>query len=394
MEELVFYKQDILDKVHSIDMKKTLIREVVSLASKFGFSGNIWHRYVVYHMIKEENVFSLRYEYSKNRATNLDRLALPDFEIWKNIYDFKLDDNLENFEVLEFAKKSGGEEIVNIIDKTCDKLDSTVNVEEFMQVIIELYQNNGAGELVLYKAFRINESQNNLKLLGVQDIERVTFDNLIGYEIQKSKLIKNTEDYLKGRVANNCLLFGDAGTGKSSSIKALLNKYYGQGLRIIEVYKHQFNRINDLIDMIKNRNYKFIIYMDDLSFEEFEIEYKYLKAVIEGGLQGKCDNVLIYATSNRRHLIKESFNDRKENGQDKHSTDTVSEKLSLADRFGVTIYYGRPERKEYKSMLLELARRKDVKLPEDEILYLANQWELSHGNISGRMAQQFINTLV
>ena len=122
----------------------------------------------------------------------------------------------------------------------------------------------------------------------------------MGYEAAKKKLIDNTEAFVEGRPANNCLLFGDAGTGKSTSIKGILNEYYDRGLRIIEVYKHQFQDLNEVIAQIKNRNYRFIIYMDDLSFEEFEIEYKYLKAVIEGGLERKPDNILIYATSNRR----------------------------------------------------------------------------------------------
>ena len=135
------------------------------------------------------------------------------------------------------------------------------------------------------------------------------FENA-GYEIQKEKLVDNTKAFVEGRKANNCLLFGDSGTGKSTSIKAILNEYYSQGLRMIEIYKHQFKDLSSVIAQIKNRNYRFIIYMDDLSFEEFEIEYKYLKAIIEGGLSKKPDNVLIYATSNRRHLVKETFKDK------------------------------------------------------------------------------------
>ena len=162
---------------------------------------------------------------------------------------------------------------------------------------------------------------------------------------------------MKGRRANNCLLFGDAGTGKSSSIKAILNQYYDQGLRMIEVYKHQFKDLNDVIAKVKNRNYKFIIYMDDLSFEEFEIEYKYLKAVIEGGLERKPENVLIYATSNRRHLIRETFRDKADRDEELHTNDTVQEKLSLVARFGVTIYFGSPDKKEFQEIVRVLAEK-------------------------------------
>ena len=223
----------------------------------------------------------------------------------------------------------------------------------------------------------------------------MTLDDLIGYETQKQKLIENTEDFVHGREANNVLLFGDAGTGKSTSIKAILNQYYAQGLRMIEVYKHEFQYLSQIISEIKNRNYRFIIFMDDLSFEEFEIEYKYLKAVIEGGLETKPENVLIYATSNRRHLVRETWSDRSDMSQDElHRSDTMQEKLSLVARFGVSIGFYRPSQKEYFEIVTELAKKyPQIGFSQEELLLKANQWELSHGGISGRTAQQFINHL-
>ncbi len=173
-----------------------------------------------------------------------------------------------------------------------------------------------------------------------------------------------------------------------------MNQYYDRGLRIIEVYKHQFQDLNDVIAQIKNRQYKFIIYMDDLSFEDFEIEYKYLKAVIEGGLERKPDNILIYATSNRRHLVRERFSDKEDRNDDLHTNDTVQEKLSLVSRFGVTIYFGSPEKKEFQQIVLTLARRHHINMDEQELLLKANAWELQHGGLSGRTAQQFIDYLL
>ena len=163
---------------------------------------------------------------------------------------------------------------------------------------------------------------------------------------------------------------------------------------MIEVYKHQFEDLNDVIAQIKNRNYKFIIYMDDLSFEEFEIEYKYLKAVIEGGLEKKPDNILIYATSNRRHLIRETFKDKADRDEELHTNDTVQEKLSLVARFGVTIYFGKPDKKEFQKIVKTLAERNGLTMPEDQLLLEANKWELNHGGLSGRTAQQFIDNLL
>ena len=216
---------------------------------------------------------------------------------------------------------------------------------------------------------------------------------MIGYEIPKKKLTDNTDAFVEGRKANNCLLFGDAGTGKSTSIKAIANEYYDRGLRVIELYRHQFRDLNDVIAQVKNRNYKFIIYMDDLSFEESETEYKYLKALIEGGLEKKPNNVLIYATSNRRHLIRENYEDKEEVRQDMHTSDTVQEKLSLAYRFGETIYFGGPDQKQFQEIVKGLAARYGIAADEKELLAEANKWELAHGGLSGRTAQQFIDHL-
>ena len=248
----------------------------------------------------------------------------------------------------------------------------------------------------LNKAFRISDNDGKLQFHAINNMEQVALDDLVGYEIQKKKLVDNTEAFVQGRKANNCLLFGDSGTGKSTSIKAIVNEYYDKGLRMIEIYKHQFKDLSNVIASIKNRNYKFIIYMDDLSFEEFEIEYKFLKAVIEGGVETKPENILIYATSNRRHLIKENWSDRndvvQENGM--HQSDTMEEKLSLVNRFGVKINYSKPMKKEFNHIVLELAHKNNIQMDEKELLLEANKWELSHGGTSGRTAQQFINYIL
>lgn len=258
------------------------------------------------------------------------------------------------------------------------------------------YKDYGVGMFGLNKAFRIDDTpQGSFTFRAINNMDTVMLDDLVGYEIQKKKLVDNTEAFVQGKKANNVLLFGDSGTGKSTSIKAIVNQYYKDGLRMIEIYKHQFKYLSEIIAEIKNRNYRFIIYMDDLSFEEFEIEYKFLKAVIEGGVETKPENILIYATSNRRHLIKESWNDRndQDNSNDRHHSDTVEEKLSLVNRFGVTINYSKPTQKEYFDIVLHLARRAGVTLPDEQLRAEANKWELSHGGISGRTAEQFVSYL-
>lgn len=266
-------------------------------------------------------------------------------------------------------------------------------MEGFFTAVTEFYRDYGVGMFGLNKAFRIQDrTDSKLVFLPINNMDKVMLSDLVGYEIQKKKLVDNTRAFVEGKKANNVLLFGDSGTGKSTSIKAIVNEFYDQGLRMIEIYKHQFKDLSNVIAAVKNRNYKFIIYMDDLSFEEFEIEYKFLKAVIEGGVETKPDNILIYATSNRRHLIRETWSDRNDVQQDEgmHRSDTMQEKLSLVNRFGVTINYSKPSQKEYFDIVIHLAAKSGIKMSEDELKAEANKWELSHGGISGRTAQQFI----
>ena len=300
---------------------------------------------------------------------------------------------------MDYKSGNSGGKVFNrrVRDRICDlsrALAATQNVEHFKRTLTQFYKEFGVGKLGLHKAFRVEHPENSdVEIIPITNIAHVHLDDLVGYEDAKKKLVDNTKAFVEGKKANNCLMFGDAGTGKSSSIKAILNQYYDQGLRMIEVYKHQFQDLNDVIAQIKNRNYKFIIYMDDLSFEEFEIEYKYLKAVIEGGLEKKPKNVLIYATSNRRHLIRETFRDKQDRDEDMHTNDTVQEKLSLVARFGVTIYFGSPDKKAFQEIVRVLAKKNGINMPEEQLLLEANAWELSHGGLSGRTAQQFIDYL-
>ncbi len=389
------------------DLKELLFEtanRLLELSVSHGFAGNLWHTYLTYLLASHENAYSTSCEIIGEITGSINRAALHDFAIFKELFDYDFSDmeavlGTDCLSLLLCYEGSGGHGKVfnqRIRDRICElagQLSEAGSDEEFMVTVTRFYGDFGVGKLGLHKAFRVEHTENGAKIVPITKIAHVHLDDLIGYEIAKKKLVDNTEAFINGRKANNCLLFGDAGTGKSSSVKAILNQYYDKGLRMIEVYRHQFHDLNDVISQIKNRNYKFIIYMDDLSFEEFETEYKYLKAVIEGGLERKPDNVLIYATSNRRHLIRESFRDKEEREEDLHSNDTVQEKLSLVARFGVTIYFGKPEKKEFQEIVRQLAKRNDIGMPEDELLAKANKWELSHGGLSGRTAQQFIDYL-
>ena len=268
--------------------------------------------------------------------------------------------------------------------------------DEFFALVTELYKNYGVGMFGLNPAFRIKTVNGNLEFCPINNADKIRLSDLVGYEYQKKQLTDNTKAFIDGKPANNALLYGDSGTGKSSSIKALLNEYYDSGLRMIEIYKHQFSELSAVISHIKNRNYRFIIYIDDLSFEDHEIEYKFLKAVIEGGVESKPENILIYATSNRRHLIKETWNDRNdmEHNGEIHRSDTIEEKLSLSSRFGVLINYSSPDKQEFNEIVKTLARREGITLDDETLCHEANKWEMRHGGVSGRTARQFINYLL
>ena len=381
------------------------VNQILELAGSHGFEGNLWHNYLTFLLANDENAYSTECEIVGEIEGSINKVALHDFAIFRELfaYDFHILEEALDVDCLsileDYQNVRGHGKVFNkrIRDRICElskKLGKSESAEDFKAIVTQFYKEFGVGKLGLHKAFRIEHTEDGAEIVPITKISHVHLEDLVGYEIPKQKLVENTEAFVEGRRANNCLLFGDAGTGKSTSIKAILNQYYDQGLRMIEVYKHQFQDLNDVIAQIKNRNYKFIIYMDDLSFEEFEIEYKYLKAVIEGGLEKKPDNILIYATSNRRHLIRETFKDKTDRDEELHTNDTVQEKLSLVARFGVTIYFGKPEKKEFQQIVRALAEKNGIEMPEEQLLLEANKWELSHGGLSGRTAQQFIDYLL
>ncbi len=389
--------REILDQIHAL----------LDLSTKYGFNKNLWHNYLAYLLAMTETPFTLVSEKVGATEGSVTEFAKNDLHIFKQLFDYDFHPleealNLNCFTIIENYEAVGKKDAIynkNVSEKVRELSESIENAgtdEELYNVVTDFYARYGVGKFGLNKAFRVvEENEEGDLLIPITNCSEVVLDDLVGYEEQKRQLVANTEAFVQGRKANNVLLYGDAGTGKSTSIKAILNQYYDQGLRMIEVYKHQFKDLARIINEIKNRNYRFIIYMDDLSFEEFEIEYKYLKAVIEGGLEPKPENVLIYATSNRRHLIRETFRDNTDKDEeDIHRNDTVQEKLSLSARFGVSIGYFKPRPNEFYDIVLELAHRNpDITLSDEELKRQAQIWEVRHGGFSGRTAQQFVDDL-
>lgn len=385
------------------------IKRILDISTAYGFDTNLWHNYLTFLLISNENSFSLTCERTgASEDGTVNYLAKQDFRIFKALFDFDFGPieralGIDCFTTICSYKAVAKRERVynrNVSEKVRElslKIAAAEGEEEIFRLVTDHYKRYGVGLFGVNRAFRIrrNGAGGRLDFVPINNADSIRLDDLVGYKIQKEQLVTNTRAFVEGKAANNVLLYGDSGTGKSTSVRAVLNEYYDKGLRMIEIYKHQFRDLSDVIAQIKDRNYFFIIFIDDLSFEEHEVEYKFLKAVIEGGVESRPDNILIYATSNRRHLIKETWNDRNDmefNGEI-HRSDTMEEKLSLSARFGVLINYSIPNRQEYHEIVEALAAKQGIKMERDKLLLAANTWELRHGGVSGRTAQQFINYL-
>lgn len=391
-------------KIHKIYAE---IKRLLDLATSYGFDTNLWQNYLTFLLITNENSFSLTCERKgASVGGSVNYLAKQDFKIFKKLfhYDFapvEKELGIDCFSVITNYKAIAKRE--QIYNKTVSgwvralsaKIAAAKDENEVFDLVTEHYRTCGVGMLGMNRAFRIRGSGATLEFCPINNASSVRLSDLVGYESQKKELADNTRSFARGGKGNNVLLYGDSGTGKSTSIKAVLNEYFEDGLRMIEIYKHQFKDLSTVISLIKNRNYRFIIYIDDLSFEEHEIEYKFLKAVIEGGVEERPDNILIYATSNRRHLIKETWKDKNdmEFQGEIHRSDTVEEKLSLSARFGVLINYSAPRKDEYLTIVRELVKRENIEIDDSELCMLANRWELRHGGVSGRAARQFVDYL-
>ena len=411
-------KTDLISRIYSE------IRKLLEISTNYGFDKNLWHDYIAYIIASNENPFSLTAERAEIKEGSVEKIVLGDMKIFNRLYayDFSFLEKslgincfttISSYSSIHKRSQLYNRNVSDKIRKLSDAIGYSLEnckntgasedeaAVDTLEIVNTFYRKYGVGIFGLNAAFRIVEGTDDLKFVPINNTESVMLDDLIGYDIQKNRLRQNTEAFLAGKPANNVLLFGDAGTGKSTSIKALINEYYNDGIRMIELYKHQMRQLSSVISAVKSRNYRFIIYMDDLSFEEDETEYKYLKAVIEGGLENRPDNVLIYATSNRRNLIRETWNDTKDVELDKHRSDTLQEKLSLVSRFGVTIPYMRPNKKEFEEIIVKLAEKEGLigdssdesgeKLSRESLLAEANKWSVGHGGMSGRVARQLLD---
>jgi len=404
LDQLLIYRNIMTDELvqdvrtfqastHS-ELPFDLFYKLIQKSEQLGLSGNLLKSYIIYLIAIDENTLSIMAETTSGRiGDSLRAAAIHDIAILKKFINQDIA-FFENTDLLinHYAPTSNTRKsYLEVLQPYFLSMHETDSHEEVLDQLIKHYVSYGYGELANHTAFRWHKDKG---LQGIANCDPIRLTDLIGYDRQKNALIKNTESFIAGRPACNVLLAGDRGTGKSSSVKALVNHYCSQGLRLVEVAKHDLPYFHDIVTVLGSMGKKFIIFLDDLSFEEFEIEYKYLKSIMEGGIESKPNNVLIYATSNRMHLIKENWNDRNEKNGDVHSSDTVNEKLSLSDRFGITLTYISPSQIEYLKIIEELAVKNHITIPLDILQSEALKWERAHAGRSGRTAQHFIMHLL
>lgn len=409
-------KDEVINKlkqlVNTVYSEESGLEEAVYCYNEFFFSlincgTDSLKNYIIDKIIFDENPFSLRAQIDNGfkSAAQIEKAAAMDLENLQIISKISpqtiKDELLKDYIHTEFE--------TSVIERLPEWNTSAENTETDNEYIMDLrtkfyqsdkwaecidelkqfYKNYGCGMFLKYRAFIWQEHQ----LTGAVNADKISLSELIGYEAERSMIINNTLQFLKGNRANNVLLYGDRGTGKSSTVKALLNEYFKDGLRLIEVAKADLFELPDIIKCIKDRSQKFIIFIDDLVFSEDDESYNALKAVLEGGIEVKPDNVLIYATSNRRHLVKEYFNERAADNGEVHANDGVQEKLSLADRFGIIVIFSTPDKKGYLEIVDGIAANRNIKIDNEKLHSEALKWELWYNGRSPRTARQFVDWL-
>jgi predicted AAA+ superfamily ATPase len=386
-----------------MSLMREVASDIVDEAESMSLSGDLWETFLALRLAQDDNALGRAAELSSVPAGSVVGLALS--ELWslhkivgaaRTIVDNSAElDGLRLLKNYEPALKRAfpPNPALGSVSKLAEAFAESLTPGEMMSALLGFYTSCGSGMFSLHKAFLWLPETG---LMPVKDPDPQSFAALLGYDDQKAELLANTKLFLSGQAANNVLLYGDSGTGKSSSVKALMNEpdFIASGLRMIEVGKEQISEIPEIMRIIGCRNYRFILFLDDLSFEDYEVGYKHLKALIEGGVERKPENVVIYATSNRRNIVREVWKDRKASSDDVHGWDTMQERLSLSDRFGITIWYGSLDKERYLEIVRFFADEYGISIAQEELERLAMRWEIGRGGFSGRTARQFVQHLL
>jgi len=371
-------------------------------------TGVSWQDYLLVQLLRADNALTQQAQQSESYSAALIAAAQHDLRALQHLYSWT------GKQVSQWVQEKSGLEVTPVVWET-EPTQPTVqvlsqqriwsrlkNLDDWATLLPELtafYQQVGIGLFADYRAFRWQTGQSTGQptgqLLGVSYPDPIRLEELVGYETQKTVLQKNTEALLAGYRALHVLLYGSRGTGKSSLVKALLSTYGAQGLRLIEVSKADLCDLPTIVDQLRHLPQKFVIFVDDLSFEEDDDAYKSLKVVLEGNITARPQNIVLYATSNRRHLIREFFGDRPRpsDADEIHQWDTVQEKLSFSDRFGLTLTFEPADQETYLAIVRHLAQQANLELETEQLEFRALQWATRHNGRSGRTARQFIDFL-
>ena len=391
--ELVEFREKYPSSPAKNRMESFLQSEVAALliqqAEKLGISGNLLPAYIVHLLAEGGNVAARTIEavgsYGKGLLDSLGDdmiLLLPYLKVKTTVVIGRDNPFLNNYHP---AKKEQNLFETNLLQRLVEMKTITSAARH----LLRHYEKWGSGMMARYTAFRVGAGGT---LIGIADFPVFNWDDLLGYEDQKYKLLTNTQNFMEGRPANNVLLTGARGTGKSTGVKALAAMFAADGLRLIQIGRDQLELVAPVLEKLNEiRSKKFILFFDDLSFDEGESGYKYLKSAIDGSVTAQPDNVLIYATSNRRHLLKETWSDRNDALEaEVYRQDSANESISLSDRFGLILHYSTPSQEEYLQIIDHELRKAGVRLSKEELRLEGVRWEMEHSGRNGRIANQFV----
>lgn len=391
MRELLIYrnilKDKVIKKINKSDLDRKKLFDSAALLIKEGikrsYSGNILKNYIYDLIKKDENIFTISADTGKEDE-NIHKLTMKDIQSIKE-YISKTTELFEKAGISLIFEISNTKSAPNLFFEIMEEKD----ICKIVNNLIKYHSENGAGSFLESGSFKWKSKE----FYPIENPDFITFEQIVGYEYQKSVIIQNSEALAKGKKANNVLLTGARGTGKSSCVKAASAMFSPLGLKILEITREQIADLGEIMEKLSKSGRKFIIFIDDISFEAFETGYKQIKSIIDGGIEKKPENVVLYATSNRRHIVKETFSER-EGHDEVRISDAVNEKLSLSDRFGITLHFMAPTQLEYLEMVYEIADRAGITLDRESIKKEALKWEITQNGKSGRTAKQFVDYLV
>lgn len=360
---------------------------VLAAAEELGLAGNLWQGYFFHLLAEGENLAAQVVETRGEAGSGIQAALTRDLEKLRPFWELT---GRDVFQDGFYDHYEPGHPVRDSLEaQLARQLKETEEAAGKARLLFHHYQRYGRGKMARYEAFCLDAKG---RFQGIADFPHYAWDDILGYEDQKEKLLANTRQFMAGRGCNNVLSTGSRGTGKSTSIKALIPLFSAQGLRLVQIKRDQLQLLAEAMERAgKIRSHRFLFFFDDLSFDENEKEYKYLKSAIDGGAAPQPDNVMLCATSNRRHLLKETWADRSDELEaEVYREDATNESIALSDRFGLILHFGAPTQQEYLAIIDHELRKEGIQLSPEELRVEGVRWEMEHSGRNGRIAKQFV----